>query len=70
MLFQVLWYLRVRIQCEKEIRKTLIDAKPKCPQCEKPMDTLLFMGEIPDGLVCPKCNTLFNFEMKAIGTVI
>lgn len=43
---------------------------PMCPDCNVEMDVLMFMGVEPEGFVCPKCNRLFNDEMKPMAIVI
>lgn len=30
-----------------------------CPECDTVLKVLLFMGEIPDGYVCPKCKLYY-----------
>lgn len=41
-----------------------------CPDCNTPLQVLLFMGEIPEGFVCPKCQVFFDFEIKKLASII
>jgi len=40
-----------------------------CPECGTKMQTLLFMGVIPEGYVCPECKLWFNDECQLLAKV-
>jgi hypothetical protein len=41
-----------------------------CPDCDIPLDTLLFLGIEPDGYVCSNCHVFFTDELKPLAIVI
>jgi hypothetical protein len=49
-----------------------MDRPEKCPKCGGEMDTLLFMGEIPEFYVCTgECKTAFDIDnMQPLARVI
>jgi len=40
----------------------IYDKNPKCPDCQKPLKALLFMGTTLDGYVCESCRVVFNVD--------
>lgn len=35
-----------------------------CPKCKAKFQVLMFMGVIPEFLVCPKCKTAYTVDEK------